>query len=125
MPQPAIATASPFASAAAMRVMAEGGSAADALLAAQAVLTLVEPNASGLGGGCIILWHDARSGAAGIIDGLAAAPARVTQRLELDFDGRTIPAERAMLGGWCVGVPGTLRALERFHARFGRKPWGG
>jgi gamma-glutamyltranspeptidase / glutathione hydrolase len=119
----AVATASPLATQVAARVLAQGGSAADAVLAAQAVLCLVEPNASGLGGGSVILWQDACSGAAGVVDGLSCAPARVTTRLELDFDGRMIPAERALTGGRSVGVPGALRALELLHGRFGRLCW--
>ena len=119
----AVATASPLATQVAARVLAQGGGAADAVLAAQAVLCLVEPNASGLGGGCVILWQDACSGASGVVDGLSCAPARVTTRLELDFDGRMIPAERALTGGRSVGVPGALRALELLHGRFGRLGW--
>ena len=119
-----VATASPRASRAAADALSAGGSAADALVAAQAMLTLVEPNASGFGGGCVSGWHDARTGQSGVVDGLSAAPAWVTERLELDFDGRSIPAERAMTGGRSVGVPGALRALELFHRRFGALGWG-
>jgi gamma-glutamyltranspeptidase/glutathione hydrolase len=117
------ATASPLASLAAINVIKRGGSAADAVVAAQAVLGLVEPHASGFGGGTVIVWQDQQTGEAGVIDGLAAAPAAVTDRLQVDFDGRTIPRERAMFGGRTVGVPGTLRALEKVHQRFGRLPW--
>jgi len=118
-----VATASPLATRIAADMLARGGSSADALVAAQAVLSLVEPNASGLGGGCVIVWHDTRSGRSGVVDGLSAAPARVTERLELDFDGRHIPQERAMTGGRSVGVPGALRALELLHGKFGRLSW--
>lgn len=121
--QAVAATASPLASLAAIEVIQRGGSAADAVVAAQAVLSLVEPHASGFGGGTVIVWHDQQTGASGVIDGLAAAPAAVTDRLEIDFDGRTIPRERAMFGGRTVGVPGTLRALEKIHQRFGRLSW--
>jgi gamma-glutamyltranspeptidase/glutathione hydrolase len=117
------ATASPLASLAAIKVLQRGGSAADAVVAAQAVLGLVEPHASGFGGGTVIVWHDQQTGDSGVIDGLAAAPAEVTDRLQIDFDGRTIPRERAMFGGRTVGVPGTLRALEKIHQRFGCLSW--
>ena len=117
------ATASPLASLAAMNTIKQGGSAADAVVAAQAVLCLVEPHASGLGGGTVIVWHNAATGEAGVIDGLSAAPAIVTERLETDFDGRSIPRERAMTGGRTVGVPGTLRALEKAHQKFGCLRW--
>ena len=117
----AVATANPLASWAAATMLRQGGSAIDAAIAAQMVLTLVEPNASGLGGGAVILIHDG----AGIttIDGISAAPARVPERLETDFDGRTVPVDRATTGGRTVGVPGALRALDDAHRRFGRLPW--
>ena len=118
-----VATASPLATEAAIEVLEAGGSAADALVAAQAVLCLVEPQASGFGGGSVIVWHHQPSGQAGVIDGLSAAPAAVTNRLEEDYDGSTLPLERVLSGGRTVGVPGTLRALEAAHARFGRLPW--
>ena len=117
----AAATANPLASWAALCMLRVGGGAIDAAIAAQAVLTVVEPNASGIGGGAVIVLHD--RGATHVIDGLAAAPARVPDRLETDFDGRTVPADRAVYGGRTVGVPGVLRALELAHRRFGRLPW--
>lgn len=117
------ATASPWATQAALDVLRRGGSAADAVVTAQAVLTFAEPNASGLGGGALIVWHDAASRTSGVLDGLSAAPARVTAALQEDFDGRTIPAERAVIGGRSVGVPGAVRALDDIHARFGRLAW--
>ena len=98
-----------------------GGSAIDAAVAAQAVLTAVEPNASGIGGGALILVALGKTIHA--IDGLSAAPACVTDRLERDFDGRTVPADRSAFGGRTVGVPGALRALEAAHRQFGRLPW--
>jgi gamma-glutamyltranspeptidase/glutathione hydrolase len=118
----AVATANPLASWAAASTLRAGGSAIDAAIAAQMVLCVVEPNASGLGGGAMILVHHA-PGEVAAYDGLSAAPARVTDRLERDFDGRTIPADRAAFGGRTVGVPGALRALELAHRRHGRLAW--
>ena len=117
----AVATANPLASWAAARILHDGGSAVDAAIAAQMVLTLVEPNASGLGGGAMLLIHDGTTITA--IDGLSAAPAYVPERLETDFDGRIIPADRATSGGRTAGIPGALRALDDAHRRFGRLPW--
>lgn len=117
----AAATANPLASWAALRMLRAGGSAVDAAVAAQAVLTVVEPNASGIGGGAVILVHD--GDAMLCLDGVARAPARVTARLATDFDGRTVPSERAMYGGRTVGVPGALMALQSAHRRFGRLAW--
>ncbi len=117
-----VAAANPQAAAAALRMLGVGGSAVDAAVAAQAVLSVVEPNASGMGGGAMILVH--ADGAVRAFDGVAMAPARVPERLETDFDGRTVPSDRAAYGGRTVGVPGALRALELAHRRFGRLPWG-
>ena len=117
----AVATANPLASRAALLMLRAGGSAVDAAVAAQAALTVVEPNASGLGGGAVILVHDGERVLC--LDGMARAPGQVTARLTTDFDGRTVPSERAMYGGRTVGVPGALMALEHAHRRFGRLPW--
>ncbi len=119
--QSAAATANPLASWAALKMIAAGGSAMDAAVAAQAVLGLVEPNASGIGGGMMLLVHDSAGVTA--IDGIAAAPARVPERLERDYDGRVVPSDRAAYGGRTVGIPGALRALEEGHRRFGVLPW--
>ena len=117
----AVAAAHPLAARAALLMLREGGSAVDAAVAAQAALSVVEPNASGIGGGAMLLVHDGDRMLC--LDGLACAPARVTARLATDFDGRTVPLERAMYGGRTVGVPGALMALEHAHRRFGRLPW--
>lgn len=120
-----VATANPAASIAAVNVLRQGGSAADAVVAAQAVLCLVEPHASGFGGGTVVVWHDSKTGASGVMDGLACAPSQVPTRLESDMAGKRIPRERALVGGWTVGVPGTVKTLARLHTKFGLKPWGG
>ncbi len=117
----AAATAHPLASWAALRMLRAGGSAVDAAVAAQAVLTLVEPNASGIGGGAVILV--AGGGGVRVFEGLSASPGRVTDRLERDFDGRIVPPERATFGGRTVGVPGSIRALEMAHGQYGRLAW--
>ncbi len=119
----AVATANPLASWAAMLMLRQGGAAIDAGIAAQAVLTAVEPNASGLGGGALVLASTGAPFGAVAFDGLSAAPSRVPARLVRDFDGRAVPADRAVIGGRTVGVPGALRALEAAHARLGRLPW--
>ena len=103
-----VSCASPWASHAASEILKAGGSAADAIVAAQSVLALVEPHASGFGGGTVVVWHNTLTGESGVMDGLACAPGRVTSRLEVDFDGQKIPRERVLTGGFSVGVPGTI-----------------
>lgn len=115
------ATAHPLASWAALAMLRQGGSAVDAAIAAQAVLTAVEPNASGFGGGALLLVAD--HGGVRAFEGLSAAPIRVTSQLDRDFDGRTVPADRIAFGGRTVGVPGALRALEAAHRAHGILPW--
>jgi gamma-glutamyltranspeptidase/glutathione hydrolase len=117
----AVAAANPLAARAGLLMLKAGGSAVDAAVAVQMALTVVEPNASGIGGGAVILVHDGDEVLC--LDGLARAPGRVTARLMTDFDGRSVPSERAMYGGRTVGVPGAVMALEHAHRRFGRLRW--
>lgn len=104
-------------------MLAEGGTAVDAAIAAQMVLGLVEPQSSGLGGGLLMLhWDQARSRLSAI-DGLAAAPHRATASLRTDVDGALLPANLSQRGGRSAGVPGTLPALMLAHARHGHLTW--
>jgi len=120
---PIAATANPLATQAALRMLAQGGSAVDAAVAAQMVLGLVEPQSSGLGGGTLALHWEAATGTLSSIDGLAAAPARTTAGLNIDTDGTPLASELTRRGGRSVGVPGTLALFEQLHARHGKLPW--
>jgi gamma-glutamyltranspeptidase / glutathione hydrolase len=119
----AATTAHPLATQAALQMLAEGGSAIDALVAAQAVLGLVEPQSSGFGGGALLLVWDARAQRLRSYDGLSAAPARVTASLRTDVDGKLLPAEDVARGGRSVGVPGMPALLEMVHLQHGKLPW--
>jgi gamma-glutamyltranspeptidase / glutathione hydrolase len=121
--QVAATTAHPLATQAALQMLAQGGSAVDALVAAQAVLGLVEPQSSGLGGGALLLVWDAGAQRLRSYDGLSAAPARVTPSLRTDVDGRLLAAQEVERGGRSVGVPGILALLELAHQRHGKLPW--
>jgi gamma-glutamyltranspeptidase / glutathione hydrolase len=118
-----VATANPLATQAALAMLARGGTAADAALAAQLVLGLIEPQSSGLGGGALAMVWDASTKQLSSFDGLAAAPARVTAGLTLDADGSRLDAEAVRRGGRSVGVPGALVLMETLHQRHGRLPW--
>lgn len=118
-----VVTANPAASEAAIAVLDEGGTAADALVTAQAVLNLVEPQSSGVGGGALLLYWDARTRRLTTLDGRETAPASARADRFLAADGTPLPFSEAVPGGLSVGVPGTVRLLAAVHARFGRRPW--
>jgi gamma-glutamyltranspeptidase/glutathione hydrolase len=118
-----VVTSNPDASAAAMRMLRQGGSAVDAAIAAEAVMTLVEPQSSGIGGGAFLLHWDAAAQKLTAWDGRETAPKSAHAELFLDADGKPLPFRAAALGGRPVGVPGVLRMLEAAHDRDGRLPW--
>ncbi len=120
---PIAATAHPLATRAALAMLERGGSATDAAVAAQMVLGLVEPQSSGIGGGALAMHWDADKKQLSSLDGLAAAPARVTAGLTVDVDGSRLDTESMQRGGRSVGVPGALALLETLHQRHGRLPW--
>jgi gamma-glutamyltranspeptidase / glutathione hydrolase len=118
-----IATANPLATAAGYRILKQGGSAADAAVAAQLVLNLVEPQSSGIGGGAFIVHHQGSTGRVAAYDGRETAPAAATPERFLDQDGAPMKFFDAIVGGKSVGVPGTLRVLELAHKKHGKLPW--
>lgn len=116
-------TANPHASRAAFDVLAAGGSAVDAAIAAQMVLALVEPQSSGIGGGGFLLHYDARTHSVRAYDGRETAPAQAGPDLFVGRDGEPMAFFDAVVGGRSVGVPGLVRMLELAHARHGVLPW--
>lgn len=121
----AVATANPLATQAACKVLRDGGSAADALIAAQAVLGLVEPQSSGIGGGGFLVYYDAASGAVQTYDGREVAPAAANENYLrwIDDTNRTAPKPDTRSSGRSIGVPGILRMLHDAHAEHGTLPW--
>lgn len=115
------AAANPLAAEAGREMLRRGGSAIDAAIAMQAVLTLVEPQSSGIGGGALIVLWDGKS--VRTYDGRETAPAGATEKLFLQADGQPMPFTQAQIGGRSVGTPGVLRALELAHQKHGRLPW--
>lgn len=115
------AAANPLAAEAGREMLRQGGSAIDAAIAMQAVLTLVEPQSSGIGGGAFIMLWDGHNVQA--YDGRETAPAGATQRLFLKADGTPMAFTDAQIGGRSVGTPGVLRALEMAHKKSGHLPW--
>ncbi|MDO9437444.1 gamma-glutamyltransferase family protein [Hydrogenophaga sp.] len=117
----AVAAASPLATEAGARILRAGGSAVDAAIAVQMVLTLVEPQSSGIGGGAFLLHHDGRKVQA--FDGRETAPAAANERLFLDDQGKPLPFMTAVTSGRAVGVPGAVTMLAQVHRQHGKLPW--
>jgi gamma-glutamyltranspeptidase/glutathione hydrolase len=117
------ATANGHATDAAHAMLARGGSAVDAAIAAQLVLGLVEPQSSGLGGGGFMLVHDVRARRLVAYDGRETAPAAATAGRFLDASGQPMRFIDAVVGGRSVGVPGTVALLAEAHRRHGRLAW--
>jgi gamma-glutamyltranspeptidase/glutathione hydrolase len=119
----AIAAANPHAADTGLEILRSGGSAIDAAIAAQMVLTLVEPQSSGIGGGAFILQFRAGDGRVDAYDGRETAPAAARPGLFLDGEGKPKTFPDVVAGGLSVGVPGLLRVLEMSHRDHGRLPW--
>lgn len=121
--QPFVIAANPLAASAGLEVLKRGGSAADAALAVQAMLSLVEPQSSGIGGGGFITYYDASTRQVSIYDGREVAPAQATPGMFLDSGGKPLPFDTAVLSGRATGVPGALAALAMAHGEHGRLQW--
>ncbi|MBU2976766.1 gamma-glutamyltransferase [Alteromonas sp. C1M14] len=117
-----VVAANPYASWAGKNIIEKGGSAIDAAVAVQAMLTLVEPQSSGIGGGAFILYWDNTTKTLHTFDGRETAPAAVNPYWF--FNGKkTMKWIEAVVGGKSVGVPGALKALETAQSEFGKLPW--
>lgn len=112
----------PLAAEAGRAMLRAGGSAMDAAIAVQAVLSLVEPQASGIGGGAFLLHWDPGARELTAWDGRETAPAAARGDLFLR-DGRPMGFLEAIVGGRAVGVPGVMRMLEEAHRAHGKLPW--
>ena len=115
-----VAAANPLATDAGYQVLKAGGSAVDAAIAVQMVLTLVEPQSSGIGGGLFLVHWDTRQ--VQTFDGRETAPAAATPDLFIK-DGKPMGFMDGVVGGRSVGTPGVLRALELAHRQHGKLPW--
>ncbi|HEY5718993.1 MAG TPA: gamma-glutamyltransferase, partial [Gammaproteobacteria bacterium] len=123
-PVAGVAAANPLAVDAGLEVLRRGGSAVDAAVAVQAMLGLVEPQSSGIGGGAFLLHFDAHSGRVTAFDGRETAPAAATPDLFIGADGKPLAYRDAVTSGRSTGVPGVMPMLGAAHQRHGRLPWG-
>jgi gamma-glutamyltranspeptidase/glutathione hydrolase len=120
---PGVVAANPIAVEAGLEVLRAGGGAADAAVAVQAALGLVEPQSSGLGGGAFLLYYEARTGTITAFDGREAAPAGATPDMFLDEKGAPLSYADAVTSGRSTGVPGAVAMLGLVHSKHGRLPW--
>ncbi len=120
-PGNAVASAHALATEAGLQIMREGGNAFDAAVATSAVLSVVEPISSGLGGGGFFLLHDARTGRDIFIDAREAAPAAATSDRYLKPDG-SFDRDRAENGPWSAGIPGLPAAFVHIAETYGKLP---
>ncbi|RYX96278.1 MAG: gamma-glutamyltransferase [Comamonadaceae bacterium] len=117
----AVAAANPLATDAGYQILKAGGSAIDAAVAVQMVLTLVEPQSSGIGGGAFLLHASGQAVEA--FDGRETAPAAADEKLFIGADGKPMAFYDGVVGGRSVGTPGTVRMLEMAHRQYGKLPW--
>ena len=122
-PQTMVAAAHPLAVEAGLEMLRRGGSAVDAAIAVQMVLGVVEPHASGIGGGGFLMHYDNATQAIAVYDGREAAPAGATPTMFLDRDGKPLGYREAVASGISVGVPGVLAMLELAHKEHGKLAW--
>jgi len=114
-----VATSQVLASQAGVQILAKGGSAVDAAIAANAVLGVTEPLMTGLGGDLFVMYWDARSGKLTGLNSSGSAPKGLTPRFLAGKGISNMPAA----GIHSVTVPGAVRGWWAMHQRFGRLPW--
>lgn len=122
-PQAFVIAANPLAAEAGREVLARGGSAADAALAVQAMLSLVEPQSSGVGGGGFVHYYDAATRTTKVYDGRETAPMQASPSMFLGPDGKPLPFREAVVSGRATGVPGAIPALAMAHREHGKLKW--
>ena len=122
-PTTMVSAANPHAVDAGLRVLKEGGTAVDAAVAVQAVLGLVEPQSSSLGGGAFLVHYDARTRTVTAYDGRETAPAGARPDMFMGPDGKPLSYREALLSGRATGVPGAMAMLALAQKEHGRRPW--
>lgn len=116
-----VAAANPLATDAGLAILRAGGNALDATIAVHMVLTLVEPQSSGIGGGAFLLNWDGRAVQAW--DGRETAPAAADEGMFLGANGKPLPFAQTVFGGRAVATPGVVVILEAAHKAHGKLPW--
>jgi gamma-glutamyltranspeptidase / glutathione hydrolase len=118
-----VAAANPMAVDAGLEILGKGGKALDAAVAVQAMLGLVEPQSSGIGGGSFLMYYDARTGRVSAIDGREMAPAEADPEMFLNGDGKPLAFLEAVRSGRSTGVPGAIAMLYTAQSKGGALRW--
>src|SRR3954462_14448773 len=121
--EPFAIAANPLATQAGLNVLKRGGSAVDAAIAIQAMLSLVEPQSSGVGGGAFMTYYDGRTRKITVYDGREVAPSQAVSTMFLDASGQPLPFNSAVVSGRATGVPGAVKMLGLAHYEHGKLPW--
>jgi gamma-glutamyltranspeptidase/glutathione hydrolase len=120
-PQAAIATAHPMATAAGMEVLSQGGNAFDAAVAITALIGVVEPYGSGIGGGGFWLLHRNSDGFQVMVDGREKAPGAAHRDMYLDEKG-DVRQGASINGPLAAGIPGVPAAMVHIASKYGKLP---
>ncbi len=118
-----VVTADEAASKAGEEILTKGGSAIDAVIAAQLVLNVVEPQSSGIGGGGFLLYYDSKTKKTIYLNGRETAPAKASPRMLLDREGKPREFNDVVQGGLSVATPGALKILQEAHEKYGKLEW--
>lgn len=118
-----VSSSEQLASNAGKKILARGGNAVDASIAVQMVLNVVEPHASGIGGGLFLIYYDKKTQKTIYFNGRENAPNKAFAEMFLDKNNQPKKFSDAVQGGLSVGVPGVLKALFLAHQKFGKLPW--
>ena len=118
-----VSAANPLAVEAGVKVLRAGGLAIDAAVAVQAILGLVEPQSSGVGGGAFMVLYDGKTHKLSAYDGREFAPAGAGPNMFLGADGRPLPFGQAVVSGRASGAPGAIAMLYMAQREHGKLPW--
>ena len=118
-----VVTANFQASKAAAKILEQGGTAVDAMISAQLVLGLVEPESSGLGGGAFLVYFNNKKKEIITLDGRETAPFMIKEDMFQDTNGNPLKFFDAVIGGKSVGTPGTPALLEQAYIKWGKMKW--
>ncbi|MDA7705431.1 gamma-glutamyltransferase, partial [Rickettsiales bacterium] len=118
-----VSTLDKRASEAGAKMLKMGGNAIDAVIAAQMVLNVVEPQSSGIGGGAFLLYYDKKNKNSVYYNGRETAPAKSHDKIFFKKDGSLMTFKEAVNGGLSVGTPGLLKILKESHKKYGKLKW--